>query len=160
MRKTIIFISVLFGVLTANAQLLSGITTANLNLREKPGKNQPIITTIPKGKGIIIGQRVSDEWTLVTYNKQLGYVYNKCIAILPQEKPDALPLKTKKNSAAIPLSPIKYYTNSQREKVQSPTHYSSIPPGATAICRDGTYSFSHNRRGACSHHGGVAKWLK
>jgi len=35
----------------------------------------------------------------------------------------------------------------------------SIPAGASAICRDGTYSFSQNRRGTCSHHGGVARWL-
>jgi hypothetical protein len=30
---------------------------------------------------------------------------------------------------------------------------------ATAICADGTYSYSANRRGACSHQGGVAQWL-
>jgi hypothetical protein len=35
----------------------------------------------------------------------------------------------------------------------------SPPPGATALCRDGTYSFSKHRSGTCSHHGGVAKWL-
>jgi hypothetical protein len=33
------------------------------------------------------------------------------------------------------------------------------PPGATARCRDGTYSFSAHRSGTCSHHGGVARWL-
>jgi hypothetical protein len=33
------------------------------------------------------------------------------------------------------------------------------PPGATAQCRDGTYSFSQSRSGTCSHHGGVATWL-
>ena len=33
------------------------------------------------------------------------------------------------------------------------------PPGATAKCRDGTYSFSQHRSGTCSHHGGVAAWL-
>ena len=54
----------------------------------------------------------------------------------------------------------KYYTNSKGERVQSPTYYNSAPPGATALCRDGTYSFSKSRRGTCSHHGGVAKWLK
>src|SRR6478672_8941102 len=36
---------------------------------------------------------------------------------------------------------------------------SSPPPGATALCRDGTYSYSQHRSGTCSHHGGVAKWL-
>lgn len=35
----------------------------------------------------------------------------------------------------------------------------SPPPGATARCRDGTYSFSQHHSGTCSHHGGVAKWL-
>jgi len=33
------------------------------------------------------------------------------------------------------------------------------PPGATARCRDGTYSLSQHRSGTCSHHGGVATWL-
>jgi hypothetical protein len=33
------------------------------------------------------------------------------------------------------------------------------PPGATAQCRDGTYSFSQTHSGTCSHHGGVAQWL-
>ena len=33
------------------------------------------------------------------------------------------------------------------------------PPGATALCRDGTYSFSQHHSGTCSHHGGVARWL-
>jgi hypothetical protein len=36
---------------------------------------------------------------------------------------------------------------------------SSAPPGATAQCRDGTYSFSQHHSGTCSHHGGVAQWL-
>lgn len=36
---------------------------------------------------------------------------------------------------------------------------SSPPPGATARCRDGSYSFSKHRSGTCSHHGGVAVWL-
>jgi hypothetical protein len=35
----------------------------------------------------------------------------------------------------------------------------AAPPGATALCRDGTYSYSKHRSGTCSHHGGVARWL-
>ena len=35
---------------------------------------------------------------------------------------------------------------------------SSNPQGATARCNDGTYSYSANRSGTCSHHGGVAEW--
>jgi Protein of unknown function (DUF3761) len=33
------------------------------------------------------------------------------------------------------------------------------PTGATAQCKDGTYSHAKTHQGACSHHGGVAKWL-
>jgi hypothetical protein len=33
------------------------------------------------------------------------------------------------------------------------------PPGATARCRDGTFSFSSHHSGTCSHHGGVSEWL-
>ncbi|MCR4848604.1 MAG: DUF3761 domain-containing protein [Bacteroidales bacterium] len=55
---------------------------------------------------------------------------------------------------------VKYYTNVDGERVQSPTNYATPPAGATALCKDGTYSFSKNRCGTCSHHGGVAKWLK
>jgi len=35
----------------------------------------------------------------------------------------------------------------------------SPPPGATAQCRDGTYSYSQHHSGTCSYHGGVAVWL-
>jgi len=32
--------------------------------------------------------------------------------------------------------------------------------GPTALCRDGTYSYSANHRGTCSHHKGVRTWYK
>lgn len=34
-----------------------------------------------------------------------------------------------------------------------------MPTGATARCKDGTYSMSKTRSGTCSQHGGVANWL-
>ena len=36
---------------------------------------------------------------------------------------------------------------------------SAAPAGATGQCKDGTYTMSKTHSGACSHHGGVAKWL-
>jgi hypothetical protein len=37
---------------------------------------------------------------------------------------------------------------------------SSVPPaGATAKCKDGTYSKSTHHSGTCSKHGGVDQWL-
>lgn len=49
-----------------------------------------------------------------------------------------------------------YYRNVDGNCVHVPD---GDPAGATAKCRDGTYSYSQNRRGTCSHHGGVAQWL-
>ena len=58
------------------------------------------------------------------------------------------------------LSNDRHYTNSDGKQVHSPAYSSgSVPAGATALCGDGTYSFSQHRSGTCSHHGGVAKWL-
>ena len=52
-----------------------------------------------------------------------------------------------------------YYTNRDGDVVHRPVHARHAPHGATARCRDRTYSFSENHRGTCSHHGGVAEWL-
>lgn len=51
------------------------------------------------------------------------------------------------------------YVNSKGETVKRPENCAVAPQGATAQCGDGSYSFSQSRRGTCSHHGGVAKWL-
>jgi hypothetical protein len=60
------------------------------------------------------------------------------------------------------LSNDNQYTNTEGNTVHSPaynTEDSSVPSGASAQCRDGTYSFSQSRRGTCSHHGGVSSWF-
>ncbi|WP_409258858.1 DUF3761 domain-containing protein [Paraburkholderia bannensis] len=53
------------------------------------------------------------------------------------------------------------YVNRDGQGVHSPAHSRSgrVPEGASAQCRDGTYSFSRHHSGTCSRHGGVAQWL-
>lgn len=51
------------------------------------------------------------------------------------------------------------YVNSAGNTVCNPEYASSAPAGASAQCKDGTYSYSQSRSGTCSHHGGVATWL-
>ena len=65
------------------------------------------------------------------------------------------------DSNSTELSNDNYYINSQGNKVHSPAYSNTggTPAGATAKCRDGTYSFSQSRKGTCSHHGGVLLWL-
>ncbi len=68
----------------------------------------------------------------------------------PAPKPKPAPVQTAPNGT---------YTNTAGNEVPSPYHAPSAPAGASAQCRDGTYSFSQSRRGTCSGHGGVAEWL-
>ncbi|OJY43816.1 MAG: hypothetical protein BGP03_07765 [Pseudonocardia sp. 73-21] len=51
------------------------------------------------------------------------------------------------------------YINSSGNCVPRPVAAASAPPGATAQCKDGEYSFSQHRSGTCSGHGGVSRWL-
>ena len=58
-----------------------------------------------------------------------------------------------------PLCKSGYYENVSGHCVKRPRRASSVPMGATAKCRDRTYSFSEHASGTCSHHGGVAVWI-
>jgi hypothetical protein len=49
-----------------------------------------------------------------------------------------------------------YYRNVDGNCVHRP---SGNPAGATALCKDGSYSYSQNHSGTCSGHGGVRTWL-
>ncbi|GAA3439526.1 hypothetical protein GCM10018954_091470 [Kutzneria kofuensis] len=51
------------------------------------------------------------------------------------------------------------YRNVDGVCVHRPVAAPGPPAGATAKCKDGTYSFSQHRQGTCSGHGGVAIWL-
>ncbi|MFF2102317.1 DUF3761 domain-containing protein [Streptomyces sp. NPDC058202] len=41
-----------------------------------------------------------------------------------------------------------------------PSSLSAHPRGATAKCKDNTYSYSAHFRGTCSHHRGVKYWYR
>ncbi len=64
---------------------------------------------------------------------------HKVVAVGTYVKPKPVPAKPKTQTAP-----------SQSVPAQS--------SGASAKCRDGTLSYSQNRRGTCSHHGGVSIW--
>jgi hypothetical protein len=59
-------------------------------------------------------------------------------------------------AATVPACGRDYYKNAAGHCVQRPA---SDPSGATANCRDGSYSYSQHASGTCSHHGGVARWI-
>jgi hypothetical protein len=77
----------------------------------------------------------------------------------PQRAPQNPPSQQQQQKPKAKCTDNGTYTNSKGETVKRPENCSAAPQGATAQCSDGTYSFSQSHRGACSHHGGVAKWL-
>lgn len=71
----------------------------------------------------------------------------------------AAPKKIEPNEAD--LQTHGHYVNKAGQEVHAPAKSvdGKVPDGASAKCRDGSYSFSKNHRGTCSHHGGVGIWL-
>ena len=75
-------------------------------------------------------------------------------------KPKTAPKSTPKTTSQAAPKPAEcgadYYRNSDGNCVHRP---SDNPSGATALCKDGSYSYSQHRSGTCSGHGGVRTWL-
>jgi uncharacterized protein YraI len=118
-------------------------TTAVVALHTSPEADGPKRSSLAAGTKLTIGKCASG-WCRVLDPGKSGYVAERYLS-----------------ATAPPRTAGKGYTNSQGVHVPSPTQTADgkAPAGATAQCRDGSYSFSASRRGTCSHHGGVARWL-
>ncbi|MGW4519748.1 DUF3761 domain-containing protein [Amycolatopsis sp. NPDC004378] len=81
-------------------------------------------------------------------------------AVAPKTTAAAKPKTAPKTTAQAAPKPAEcgadYYVNSSGNCVHRP---SDNPSGATALCKDGSYSYSQHRSGTCSGHGGVRTWL-
>ena len=51
-----------------------------------------------------------------------------------------------------------YYRSTDGSMVHRPTRGNVNYGRVTALCGDGSRSFSHHHQGTCSHHGGVSQW--
>jgi uncharacterized protein YraI len=129
----------------------SALTTNNVNLRLEPSITAKIIKVIRKNSRITVDACGISGWCRVRAGGRLGFMRHSYI-----RQVQALAIPT----PSTPTSPPgKGYVNSQGNWTPSPVYADSEPSGASAQCRDGTYSFSVSRRGTCSYHGGVARWL-
>jgi len=119
-------------------------TTAAISLRAAPRPSAPVYVRLPAGTQVHV-QRCAEGWCNVTTQRLAGYLLEEFLTLDQQQ------------SAAQGRG----YINSDGEWVPSPTRTADgqPPPGSSAQCRDGSYSFSRHRQGTCSHHGGVARWL-
>jgi hypothetical protein len=125
------------------------VTRVSAPLRESPDVEARAFLVIPP-KTVVAVTACKDGWCAVGYHGFAGHVVQ---VFLRFPAPPSL--------ASGSPSSTRGYINSQGDWVPSPTRTpdGQPPSGASAQCRDGTYSFSRSRRGTCSHHGGVSRWL-
>lgn len=95
-------------------------------------KNSIVVTTEPVKTTTLIPTRIITITPVIT---------TKIVITTP------VPVKT--------TTPISQPT---QEQIIQPRTYNPCTSGATAICGDGSLSYSAHRQGTCSHHGGVARW--
>ena len=164
MKKNLLIILTLCSLCGVDCSAFTKYVTNNLNLRYEANAHSYVLTVIPKGTAVTIDEDCNCSWVLVEYNGYVGYVSTKYLSKNPVSHKFKPNISRRKITSYNPTNSrvrsnrVRYYTNKYGNRVQSPTMYNSKPAGATALCRDGTYSFSQNRRGTCSHHGGVAIW--
>lgn len=116
--------------------------TSSVRMRADASTASAVITALPRGARVEV-RACAVDWCWVEYGSRTGYVAERFLSVIP--------LIVKGSEGR--------YTNTRGNLMSSPVRTDSPPPGATARCRDGTYSFSQSRSGTCSHHGGVARWL-
>jgi len=150
MKKILYLLGLLLFVNSLYSQ--TAVTNSNLHLRETANNSSKDLSVIPKGTILQI-EACNNDWCRTRYNGLTGYINSNYIRYSNADTSGSQAVKP------VQKTEVKYYKNSAGEKIQSPTYYETPPAGATALCRDGTYSFSTSRRGTCSHHGGVKKWL-
>jgi hypothetical protein len=122
------------------------VTDATTWLHAAPQWDSKRLALLPQGAQVQV-IKCAAQSCRVSFRNLTGYV--------GEERLQSPPVQA-------PVEAGRGYINSQGQWIPSPTHTidGQPPRGATARCRDGSYSFSQSRRGTCSWHGGVAEWLE
>ena len=155
-----------------NSTVVAAIVKAKqANLREHPSQFATVVGTVNKGDLLSLIDAVpTGPWYRIRDGKTRtdGWIHGNTIALLQTaettasttsaQRPRTVSTQVETPRTTVPAAPARSYTNKDGIRVQSPTFSDTKPADASARCRDGSYSFSLNRRGTCSHHGGVAEW--
>jgi len=153
----------------ANAQEPTSVVVVKAqkaNIRETPSRSGRTVTQVQKDQRLTVTRAApSGPWYSVRAEQSgiEGWIHGSTIAF--ESAPGATAGPTPKRSetaerrAVTPAPSGRSYVNVDGVRVPSPMFSETRPDGATARCRDGSYSFSQHRRGTCSWHGGVAIWF-
>jgi hypothetical protein len=143
-----------------------------VNLRSGPGTLYPVVGAASIGDVLsVIGANQEGDWLQVTNDegmtcwvsgnpKYVQVLDEASLLNVPVVEVPPPPTSTSAPSL-VPSSTPEIVIPPTATAVQLPAPSGpSICQGATAICGDGTCSYSAHRQGTCSHHGGVSQWLK
>jgi hypothetical protein len=101
------------------------------------------------------GKVTTNQTTSASYD--CTKFYNKVRAVC---RAQGATTKTSTSTVAPAPAPMNKPTVTRTRPATTVTRsVNSIAAGASAQCKDGSFSHAQHRTGACSHHGGVAKWL-
>jgi len=121
------------------------VTVSRAQLHAAPRAGARVVAVVPAG--VRLSVECSKSWCSTSWNGAAAWVAKR-------------DLSAPKGDRAKPERTGRGYINSDGKRIPSPQLSPAGPPaGATAQCNDGSYSFSTHRRGTCSHHGGVRRWL-
>jgi uncharacterized protein YraI len=142
-----------------SAKADAAIISTKANLREGPSTTYSSLLLLGKGDALYLQGRHTGAWYNVIHVRsgKVGWVHGNSIKLL---EPQTITSTTQpKPVYPAPLPPPTQMSQTDTSTSRRPIRSNTVPSGASARCNDGTYSFSQNRRGTCSHHGGVAEWL-
>lgn len=139
-----LFLILLFTVL-ASAQTAT-VIAENANLRGTASQSGKVVQMLPEGTTLEVIKQ-SGAWFLVQAPDFAGWIHGNAIRLVGG--------RTNVSTSIPRTNPVRVRPS---PSITKPSPVVTQPTGATARCRDGTLSYSRNRRGTCSHHGGVAQW--
>jgi hypothetical protein len=152
--------------LSQTSETMAVVKSVKANLRDKPARSGQVISELEKDDRVtVLTPTPVGPWYRVPESRRgaEGWIHGNLIAVegtSPVARPTAFqPNVTPARRSDVPSTSGRSYINVDGDRIPSPVFSDKQPAGATAQCRDGSYSFSQHRQGTCSHHGGVSRWL-
>jgi large subunit ribosomal protein L22e/Meckel syndrome type 1 protein len=135
----------------ASTSTTKTVTTKNYDCSKAGNKNRAVCKSAAATPAKPVAKQTTVATTTRHYDCTKPGNANKqeCKVSTATKQATSKPVAAPKTAAAAPRRTASVTPASVEDK---------NPAGAIAQCKDGTYSHSKVRSGACSRHGGVAKW--